>query len=181
MAKGLRSSVKKSNRTKLRSRVFAPVEDARTQRLHEKLLAIAQQPKPEPSKKSEMEVDSTEGTHRTSMRHLLTALTNSSSVSAAQETSKEDEYPKGTCILTAKLPRSLNEKNTTSSPSTSSTPTQPSTLEPSSSQENKDMRNLYFYMGLCSDIVGFNDDGDLKFAFDPLPQWFSDHGLTATA
>ena len=58
MAKGLRASVKKNNRNKLRARVFGPVEDARTQRLSAKLLELARQPKPA---KSEMEVDSEKG------------------------------------------------------------------------------------------------------------------------
>ena len=56
MAKGLRASVKKSNRTKLRARVFEPVENARLERLHQKLLATAQQPKPDNPKKDDMEL-----------------------------------------------------------------------------------------------------------------------------
>ncbi|KAI9844096.1 MAG: hypothetical protein M1837_005810 [Sclerophora amabilis] len=46
MAKGLRSSVKKTNRSKLRSRVMGPVEDARRQRLSAKLLELSSNPKP---------------------------------------------------------------------------------------------------------------------------------------
>ncbi|ORY17689.1 hypothetical protein BCR34DRAFT_555322 [Clohesyomyces aquaticus] len=58
MAKGLRSSVKKANRTKLRSRVFGPVEAARNERLHEKLLELVNAPKPEPRQKpNNMDVD----------------------------------------------------------------------------------------------------------------------------
>ena len=38
MAKGLRSSVKKANKARLRSKVFGPVEDARKERLSSKLL-----------------------------------------------------------------------------------------------------------------------------------------------
>ncbi|KAJ4303102.1 hypothetical protein N0V90_001993 [Kalmusia sp. IMI 367209] len=75
MAKGLRSSVKKSNRTKLRARVFQPVEDARLERLHQKLLETAQQPKPETAKDKEMDVDSTED-------------------AAAHDASKEEDFPK---------------------------------------------------------------------------------------
>jgi hypothetical protein len=55
MAKGLRSSVKKSNRSKLRSKIFQPVEDTRTQRLSAKLLELASQPRPT---RAEMELDS---------------------------------------------------------------------------------------------------------------------------
>ena len=44
MAKGLRASSKKSNKTKLRERVFGPVEAARLDRLSSKLLDIASKP-----------------------------------------------------------------------------------------------------------------------------------------
>jgi hypothetical protein len=147
MAKSARSSVKKTNRTNLRARVYGPVDSARTERLHAKLLELAQQPKPEPPKKADMEVDSAE----------------------EPAAAAEDEFPKGSCILTAKIPQSL----------TSSTPTPKPTA-----RDNYDTRNLFFHLGLCSDVVGFSDAGDLEFAFDPLPQhWLSesDHGLTASA
>jgi hypothetical protein len=45
MAKGARASTKKANNAALKSKVFGPVEDARTQRLSAKLLELAQQPK----------------------------------------------------------------------------------------------------------------------------------------
>ena len=45
MAKGLRSSTEKANKSKLRSRVFAPVEEARKERLSAKILELATQPK----------------------------------------------------------------------------------------------------------------------------------------
>jgi hypothetical protein len=47
MAKSARASSKKANKTKLRARVFGPVEQARAERLHAKLLETMQQPKPE--------------------------------------------------------------------------------------------------------------------------------------
>ncbi|TAQ89779.1 hypothetical protein B7494_g1852 [Chlorociboria aeruginascens] len=47
MAKGARASNKKANNVKLKSRVFGPVETARTERLSAKLLELASQPKPE--------------------------------------------------------------------------------------------------------------------------------------
>ena len=55
MAKGLRSHVKKNNRTKLRAKVFRPVEDARTARLSARLLELASQPKPEQGGDDKME------------------------------------------------------------------------------------------------------------------------------
>lgn len=45
MAKGLRASTEKANRSKLRSRVFGPLEEARKDRLSAKLLELAAQPK----------------------------------------------------------------------------------------------------------------------------------------
>ena len=45
MAKGLRASTKKANRTNLRSRVFGPVEEARKERLSAKLLELASKPR----------------------------------------------------------------------------------------------------------------------------------------
>jgi Protein of unknown function (DUF2423) len=44
MAKSARSSVKKANKSKLRARVFGPVENARTERLSAKLLQLATEP-----------------------------------------------------------------------------------------------------------------------------------------
>src|SRR4051812_11727997 len=131
MAKGLRASVKKSNRSKLRSAVFGPVEQARAERLHAKLLETVNQPKPEPPKKADMEIDSTDSTKN------------------------EVDLPKGSCVLTAKIPQSLS--------STTALDTK------SLAQDSFECRNLFHYLGLCSDITGFTDEGDLKFAFDPLP------------
>ncbi|TID15849.1 hypothetical protein E6O75_ATG08907 [Venturia nashicola] len=54
MAKGLRATSKKNNRLKIRSRVYAPVDEARTERLSQRLLDLASQPKPA---KTEMDVD----------------------------------------------------------------------------------------------------------------------------
>ncbi|KAL5386112.1 hypothetical protein PMIN02_008631 [Paraphaeosphaeria minitans] len=79
MAKGLRSSSKKSNRTKLRARVFEPVENARLERIHQKLLETAQQPKPETAKEKEMDLDFAEDT----------------AAAAANDASKEEDFPKG--------------------------------------------------------------------------------------
>lgn len=54
MGKGLRNSVNKTNNRKLKKNVFGPVETARTERLSQKLLELASQPKPP---KSDMEVE----------------------------------------------------------------------------------------------------------------------------
>ncbi|KAF4302700.1 gpi ethanolamine phosphate transferase [Botryosphaeria dothidea] len=57
MAKGSRSSVRKTNNQALKARVFGPVETARTERLSQKLLELAQQPRPQ---KNEMDVEKDE-------------------------------------------------------------------------------------------------------------------------
>ncbi len=46
MAKSARASKIKSNNSKLKTRVFGPVETARTERLSAKLLELASQPRP---------------------------------------------------------------------------------------------------------------------------------------
>ncbi|KAF2854129.1 hypothetical protein T440DRAFT_465136 [Plenodomus tracheiphilus IPT5] len=85
---------------------------------------------------------------------------------------KEDDLPKGSSFLTASIPRSLVDTTT----STTSKHHDPA-------QEDRELRNLCFYLGLCSDIVGFDHVGHLQFAFDPLPpHWLSEtQGLTAIA
>ncbi|KAF2637789.1 hypothetical protein P280DRAFT_509510 [Massarina eburnea CBS 473.64] len=174
MAKGLRSSVKKSNRSKLRTRVFQPVEDARLDRLHAKLLAVAAQPKPENPKKNEMEVDTTDGNHPHPHHHPQT-LTDADPArpDAAADASKEDEFPKGSSILTASIPPSLCHH---------ATPTSMSKPTPDAVADARMSENLYFMLGLSSDVVGFTSDGHLAFAFDPLPpHWLSDQGLTVAS
>ncbi|KAL2216892.1 hypothetical protein M432DRAFT_677351 [Thermoascus aurantiacus ATCC 26904] len=55
MAKGLRSSVRKRNKAKLRATVFGPAADARTARLSAKLQELASQPRPKKSETADME------------------------------------------------------------------------------------------------------------------------------
>ncbi|KAF1933780.1 uncharacterized protein M421DRAFT_416132 [Didymella exigua CBS 183.55] len=57
MAKGLRASTERTNRRKLRANVFGPVEKARAERLHAKLLATINSEKPARPAKKEMDVD----------------------------------------------------------------------------------------------------------------------------
>lgn len=171
MAKGLRSSIKKSNRSKLRARVFEPVENARLERLHQKLLEAAQQEKPEPPKKNEMEVDSTEG-NSPNLPDCTSPLTcRLPDTQAANGAGNEDDFPKGLSFLTASIPRSLRDDNTNTNPNLFD-----------AAQDTCASNNLFHLLGLCSDVVGFADDGDLKFAFDPLPpHWLSDQGLTVSS
>ena len=57
MAKGLRASTMKANRSKLRSKVFGPVEEARSERLAAKLLETASRPKPKADENIRMKGD----------------------------------------------------------------------------------------------------------------------------
>ena len=159
MAKSARASSKKVNRTKLRARVFGPAEKARAERIHAKLLETIQQPKPE---KTEMDTAEDCESHDTPSQ-----LACADKLPATTEATREDDFPKGSSFLTAPIPRSLSNPSSTN-------------LDPA--QENCELRNLCFYLGLCSDVVGFSEQGDLQFAFDPLPpHWLSENqGLTVT-
>jgi hypothetical protein len=161
MAKGARASSKKANRTKLRARVFGPVEAARAERLHAKMLEIIQQPKPERT-----EMDTAEDSKLPEDTPAYT-LADMFKATTTDEATKEDDLPKGSSALTAPIPPSLYD-----SPSTALVP----------AEEEIALSNLYHHLGLCSDIVGFTANGDLKFAFDPLPpHWLSENqGLTVS-
>lgn len=178
MAKGLRSSSKKSNRTKLRARVFEPVENARLARIHQKLLETAQQPKPETAKEKDMDVDSAEGNHRrlphadpAPNAHTLTPRpADADADAAADAASKEEDFPKGSFFLSASIPQSLYDTQ----------PHSPS-HKPALAHDDLESRTLYDLLGLCSDVVGFTPAGALEFAFDPLsPEWLSDQRLTVS-
>lgn len=160
MAKSARASSKKVNHKKLRARVFAPVEKARAERLHAKLLETIQQPKPEQTK-----MDTTEDCEIP--RHVSAPTFANTLEATSTESTKENDLPKGSSFLTARIPLSLYN---------------PSNTMPDPAQDNCDMRNLCLHLGLCSDIIGFNEGGDLTFAFDPLPpHWLSENqGLTVT-
>jgi len=161
MAKGLRSSVKKSHRTKLRSRVFAPVEDARTERLSAKLLELASQPRPA---KTDMELDEDNGTNtiRTSPttplihktpHHSTRSNSSPASKSDAQADAHQDQQAEGLspCISWS-IPRALSEETADAPP------------QKLKRQIEEDL--FYSLLGVCSDIVGFDERGDLLLAFD---------------
>lgn len=56
MAKSVRASVSKRNRANLRSTVFAPADNARTERLSAKLQEIASRPKPKDRDMSDIDL-----------------------------------------------------------------------------------------------------------------------------
>ncbi|KAF7544630.1 hypothetical protein G7Z17_g9805 [Cylindrodendrum hubeiense] len=64
MAKSARSSSRKANNQRLAANVFGPVEAARAERLHAKLIELAKQPKPESAAVPE-DADKAEGDETT--------------------------------------------------------------------------------------------------------------------
>ncbi len=58
MAKSARASTRKRNNAALRTKVFGPAFDARTERLSAKLQELANAPKPEQEKKMDMDEES---------------------------------------------------------------------------------------------------------------------------
>ena len=139
MAKGLRASSERTNRRKLRTNVFGPVEKARAERLHAKLLATINSDKPAPPKNK---------VANESTSHPPTAARTALTDTAAAATEAKDDVEKGSFILSAPVPQCL------------------STDEP---EDSTAMRDFCFYLGLSGDICGFTAAGDLQFAFDPLP------------
>ncbi|KAE9374369.1 hypothetical protein N431DRAFT_371883 [Stipitochalara longipes BDJ] len=92
MAKGARASTKKANNQKLKSRVFGPVESARTERLSAKLLELASQPKPKPVKE-DIVMESDEGT--TAENNEVPAESKQAEEMVLdQETTKSSDRPK---------------------------------------------------------------------------------------
>ncbi|CBY00750.1 hypothetical protein LEMA_P018800.1 [Plenodomus lingam JN3] len=90
------------------------------------------------------------------------------------EAKDEEDLPKGSSFLTAaSIPRSLSDTNTTNTTAAKRV---------DAAQEDRELRNLCFHLGLCSDIVGFDHAGRLQLAFDPLPpHWLIDGSVSATA
>lgn len=174
MAKGLRSSSKKANRTKLRARVFQPVEEARLERLHQKLLETAQQPKPETAKEKEMDVDSAEGTllplppPRRAANDLN--LTCSPTDATATTGTKEEGFPKGSSLLTTPIPQSLLATST-STPTPTPTPSCPprDDATPDTDLDSDPDSHFYHLLSLSTSIHSFTPTGHLQLYFDPLP------------
>jgi hypothetical protein len=147
MAKSARASSKKVNHTKLRARVFGPVEKARAERIHAKLLATIQQAKPERTAMDTAQDSKSRDSH-------LNCTPADMVVAPATKATKEEDFSKGSLLLTACIPPSLSDSATKS---------------PDPAQEDGELSNLCFYLGMCSDVVGFTEEGALQCAFDPLP------------
>jgi len=143
MAKGLRSSVKKTHRSKLRTRVFAPVEDARTERLSAKLLELASQPRPE---KTEMETEAT-GKGDSAGPSLAPTDFPADSKNDVQPEAQATEQAEGLSpCITCETPSSLSED------------------EEAASTEDDSL--FYHMLGVCTDVVEFDVLGRLVLTFE---------------
>lgn len=154
MAKGLRASVKKNNKSKLRSKVFGPVVDARTERLSAKLLELAQQAKPA---KSEMEVDSEKG--MTNEPFLSLAVWTPSHSLPTESTTTEavitQQLAEGSSYDVA-FPIPLSLSDTESDSGGEDAGKQNFVVN----EEDDDEAIFYQVLGLCTDVLGFDDSGE---------------------
>ncbi|ATZ58790.1 hypothetical protein BCIN_16g04750 [Botrytis cinerea B05.10] len=84
MAKGARSSSIKANNSALKSKVFGPVENARAERMHAKLMELISQPKPS-AKTEDVDMEAKEGKDGEA-----SAKDTSNAAAAAQEKPSEE-------------------------------------------------------------------------------------------
>ncbi|KAK3717814.1 hypothetical protein LTR37_005585 [Vermiconidia calcicola] len=151
MAKSSRSSrVKKNNQT-LKRKVFGPVESARRERLNDRLMELAKQPKPSPPDEPD------------------------SPILKEAKPSTTDSEAKGTSSSSLSIPLPIHLYNSNDNPQNLPTPPTTPTLEsaptttpildmPAQKQLAKEM--LFFHLlGAATDIVGFDSNGDLELSF----------------
>jgi hypothetical protein len=164
MAKGLRASRTKKNNQALSKRVFGPVEAARNERLSAKLLALAQQPK---APKAEMEIEKL-GMHT---RHHVPQSTTSDKLST--DSMDSGAAAEGTPSLSIPIPKSIvfNDHHhqlltpPSTPPTSNNTPANP--ILDRAGQEAMAREQLFYHLlGASSDILGFDEGGDLHLAFN---------------
>lgn len=184
MAKGLRSSVKKSNRSKLRARVFGPVEAARNERLHAKLLEAVQAPKPDPPKKSEMEVDSADSAEGESSPHPLRTLPFSSTTTTTSSSITSTTAAAGVGAAATVTADTITDTHTDADANIEKadalkglfpvsvripkylTTSGDDTSSVRCAREARIERSFYLSLGLSSDIMGFPTPNRLALGFD---------------
>lgn len=165
MAKGLRASRNKKNNQALSKRVFAPVEAARNERLSAKLLELARQPK---APKEEMEIEQGEQSCHDRIKE------NISNISFTDSSDKKSgAAAEGTPSLSISIPKTVaSTVNNHQLPTPPSTPPDDGTasvspiLDEAGQQLVAREQLFYHLLGASSDIVGFDEDGDLRLAFD---------------
>ncbi|GAM90853.1 hypothetical protein ANO11243_088990 [Dothideomycetidae sp. 11243] len=168
MAKSARSSVKKTNRARLKSRVFGPAEDARTKRLSEKLAAIAS------TTPMDTEKESSENTCLQEYLHQSLTGIHTEAAEPVQESKENSGDTQGASrsSLSIPIPRAMFAAKTCHLPLTPP-PTPPAThaVPVASSDEDEDVHpdeSFFFHLlGVAADITHFDDLGNLVLEFDP--------------
>ena len=164
MAKGLRASRTKKNNQALSKRVFGPVEAARNERLSAKLLALAQQPK---APREEMEIEKGTPTHHHALRPVAAADR------SLPDTADKEATAEGTPSLSIPIPKGIASKDhhhqlltPPSTPPTSNN-APPNPILDRAGQHAMAQEQLFFHLlGASSDILGFDEEGDLRLAFN---------------
>lgn len=163
MAKGLRASRTKKNNQALSKRVFGPVEAARNERLSAKLLALAQQPK---APKEEMEIEKGMQTHH----HALTTI--AAADRSFPDTADKEATAEGTPSLSIPIPKGIAFSDhhqlltpPSTPPTSNNAPTNP--ILDTAGQHAMAQEQLFFHLlGASSDILGFDEEGDLRLSFN---------------
>lgn len=167
MAKSARATSIKKNKSGLKKKVFGPVEAARNERLSAKLLELAQQPKP---LRAEMEVEDGGARHLSRDTHVRYANLdlNTDSKDADAEAKEEQQAVGALPSLSTPVPASLltNDQLPTppDSPPLDAPPTTPILGIPAQKALAKELL-FYHLLGVSSDILGFNENGDLQLGF----------------
>ena len=167
MAKGLRASRTKKNNQALSKRVFGPVEAARNERLSAKLLALAQQPK---APREEMEIEKGKHTRHRRMRMFDTETNTSSTESADKDSGAAAE---GTPSLSIPIPQSFTSNSRDHALLTPPPTPPPDNNMPAApilghaGQLAMAQEQLFYHLlGASSDVLGFDEDGGLRLAFN---------------
>ena len=164
MAKSARASSIKKNKSGLKKKVFGPVEQARNERLSQKLMELASQPKPP---REDMEEDSECRLHQ----HAEFAFGADADMNPVAENDSAEAKEKGTYVpsLSVAIPASVYSLD-------SQLPTPPDT-PPLDTFQNVPIldlagqkalaKELFFYhlLGASTDILGFDENGELKLGF----------------
>jgi hypothetical protein len=165
MAKGLRASRTKKNNQALSKRVFGPVEAARNERLSAKLMALAQQPK---APREEMEIEKGMQTRH----NILQPVAAADRLFADTVDKESGATAEGTPSLSISIPESIafnDQQQLLTPPSTppTSNNTPANLILDRAGQLAMAQEQLFFHLlGASSDILGFDEEGDLRLAFN---------------
>ena len=166
MAKSSRSSAVKKNNQNLKKKVFGPVETARNERQNAKLLELAQQPKP-PRAEMEIEQDGTVDEQKERFDKIGRLIFHATGDAAAASTeAKEDKAAEGmSTSLTVTVPKSLSHHDAVPPTTPKKSPTATSSTDDPTSIHFSDEQLFFGILGVSTDIIGFDENGDLKLGF----------------